>query len=731
MTRFQPAATPGRNASHAASRERGAAMILAMGWGVIMLILVFVVTTAVTGQIRPSDRSEQSLAALSAAEAGLADLDARLQVGTITSVLSDESNLALAGWVPVPGGDTDSEFTYAVDATKAGAVGEVRAYSTGRAGGVTRTVEAVLSKRSTLDYVYMSDIESPSPLTPGVYGSNQDAAERLCDRRWVQPGPVKFSSGSVTQEGKQRNLRFCKWAGIFNSEKISGRIHTNDIWWLQETNLSGVIDEGAITSSCRSAAEGLQPGEVGCDENRRYIGTSSGPSRSTSPRYYQGDGWRSSGTDRTNRNPEYDSVLDLPASPDLLKQRAAEAGCIYTGPTRIRFFVDGDQGYYRVTSPDTNLTRPGCDGIGGDGTSLRSDAEDQVTATVRIDDFSDLVIYVQSVPNNDDVPGADYEDPSQKYYWERVNRSEGEAPTCQSKYGRLLPFVIPDDAGDSSRFRSRSRAAGFPSAYADPNSPWLDGQCASGDLFVDGDYRGALTLASEDNMALTGSLRDAQQANPAARVGDDDFGKPDPTSTSVLGVVAGGFAYIYRPTEADEDWVRDWRDENADNPVFNFALLAIQQCFGSQDYNIGPRNGSIHLWGSIAQKYRCAVGINNRSGYGKKYKYDDRLTLRTPPYMLELSDEPWGDERTGEVNPEVLTLGTEATIGLLADGEEGLSIRNVRLASAPDTSKVNLSADETSGEVSVTSNVEGLVVVVYEVGSPGDWQIRRLVTLVE
>ena len=32
-------------------------MILAMGWGVIMLVLVFVVTTAVTGQIRPSDRS--------------------------------------------------------------------------------------------------------------------------------------------------------------------------------------------------------------------------------------------------------------------------------------------------------------------------------------------------------------------------------------------------------------------------------------------------------------------------------------------------------------------------------------------------------------------------------------------------------------------------------------------------------------------------------------------------
>ena len=714
-------------------------MILAMGWGVIMLVLVFVVTTAVTGQIRPSDRSEQSLAALSAAEAGLADLDARLQVGTITSVLSDESNLALAGWVPVPGGDTDSEFTYAVDATKAGAVGEVRAYSTGRAGGVTRTVEAVLSKRSTLDYVYMSDIESPSPLTPGVYGSNQDAAERLCDRRWVQPGPVKFSSGSVTQEGNQRNLKFCKWAGIFNSEKISGRIHTNDIWWLQETNLSGVIDEGAITSSCRSAAEGLQPGEVGCQADHRYIGYDGSITRdpsdprvfpgSGSPMNYQRDSWQSTGDDVTRRNPAYDSVLDLPASPDLLKQRAAETGCIYTGPTRIRFYVVGDQGYYKVTSPDTKVTRPGCDGIGGDGTKLRSGKRNQVTADVRIDDFSDLVIYVQSVPNNDDVPGADYEDENQEYYYEKQNRwIDNRPPTCRTPDGRILPFLIPED--DDENFAPQDEPAGFPSAYVDPDSPWFTGQCSNGDLFVGGDYRGALTLASQDNIGLTESLRDAQQANPAASVGDDDYGKPDATSTSVMGVVAGGFAYIYRPTDDDKDWVADWRVENAKDPVFNFALLAIQQCFGSQDYKIGPRNGSIHLWGSIAQKYRCAVGRTGSSGYGKKYKYDDRLTLRTPPYMLELSDEPWGDERTGEVNPEVLTLGTETTIGLLADGEEGLSIRNVRLASAPDTSKVNLSADESSGEVSMTSNVEGLVVVVYEVGSPGDWQIRRLVSLV-
>lgn len=721
-------------------------MILAMGWGLLMLILVIIVSNAVIGQIRPSDRSEQSLAALSAAEAGLADLDARLQVGTITSVLGDETNLALRGWVPVPGGDTTSEFTYGLDATRSGAVGEVRAYATGRSGDQTRTLEAILSKRSTLDYVYMSDIESPSPLTPGVYGSNQAAAETLCDRRWVEPGPVKAESdGTVLAEGQQRNLMFCKWAGIFSNEQIVGRIHTNDIWWLQETDLSGVLEPNAITSSCRSPDEGLQPGEVGCQADHRYIGYSSSIPRDPSntrvfpgngsPTNYQGDSWQSTGNDVTRRNPAYDSVLDLPPSPDLLKRRAAETGCIYTGPTRIRFYEDGGQGYLKVTSPDTKLTRPGCDGIGGDGTRLQSAASSQTTATVRLDDFTDLVIYVQGIPNDEDVPGADYDDPAQKYYWERANRWSTAAPTCELKSELAFPYVIPDDPGDQAKFSSASRVPGFPSAYADPDSPWYGGaKCSSGDLYVDGDYRGALTLATENNVVLTSSLRDSQLANPAARgypYTDADYGQPAATSTSSLGVAAGGFAYIYRPTDADGDWVRDWRTSNADNPIFDFALLAIQHCFGAQDYNIGPNNGFIYLWGSIAQKYRCAVGISNGSAYGKKYKYDDRLTQRTPPYMLELSDEPWGDERTGELTPRRQDVGQSVTYGLLGDGDQALAVRNIRLATAPDAAQVTVTPDELTGEVTVASGAPGLVVVVYEVGSPGDWQVRRLVALVE
>ncbi len=724
--------------------DSGVAMVLVMAWSVLMLGLVLVVSTAVINQIRPSDRSEQAYAALSAAEAGLADLEARLQVGSIISVTDDANNEALRGWVPVPGGNTSAEFTYAIDATKSGAVGEVRAYSTGRAGDQVRTIEAVLSKRSTLDYVYLSDIESPSPDTPGVYSTReyslsgityQEAARLLCARRWVEPGPVAIDSGGRAIEGGQRNLRFCNWAGIFSNEQIIGRIHTNDVWWLQDTDLSGSLDPDSITSSCRSVDEGLQPGDVGCSAEHRYI-TASSIRRSSTPGRYQGDSYRPSGIDITQRNPGYDTILDLPESPDLLKRRAAETGCIYTGPTRLRFAVEGGIGYMYVTSPSTKLTRAGCDGEGGDGTRLQSSPTSQSTARVKLDDFSDLVVFVQDVrpTSESNLPGEDYSSPESKFYWEKENRwASGSEPTCATKGSGLsankYPYVIPNDPGERAGFGGGSNYDGFPSEDADRSSPWYGSTCASGDMYVQGDYKGAIMLTSDNNVVLTSSLRDSQQADPSARAGAPDYGKPSPASTSTLGIAAGRFAYIYRPITDGGQWVDDWRSSNADNPVFNFALLAIQHCFGSQDYDQANNNGFIYLWGSIAQKFRCAVGISSGSGLGKVYKYDDRLSVRTPPYMLELSDEPWGDERTGELTLDTQRVGQTVTWPLLNERESLLSVRNVKLASAPNPADVVWSA--AGSQVTIASTTPGLVAIVFEVRVGDAWQTRRLVTLVE
>ena len=778
--------------------DRGAALIMVMAWGLLMMGLALVVSQAVVNQIVPSDRSEQSFAALAAAEAGIEDIEARLLVLPITSVVSDPDNAALTGWVPVPGGASDAEFTYAIDSSKSGAVGEIRAYVTGRSGPVTRTIESVLSKRSTLDYVYMSDIETPAPDLPGAYSSAPDSggsgrtaqelARLVCARHWYESGQV-----SPTTTGNQRNLNFCQWAGIYSSEELVGRVHTNDVWRLDTVDLSDSLGAGKITSSCRSTDEGLLPGEVGCPESRRYIATSgtglfsnNGANRTwTTSTAFQGDPWRpASGTDPTNRNPLYDTILELPPSPSLLKQRASETGCVYTGPTRIRFAAESGVGYMYVTSPDTKVTRPGCDGVGGDGTTLQSPATSQVTRKVRLADFSDLVIYVQAARRSTeaDDPSSDFDLNNQ---W-----AVGSEPTCAIKSARQFPFVIPNDATDQANFDSGGTYKGFPSESADPTNPWYANSCANGDVYVQGQYKGAMTLAAEHNIVLTSSLTDSTAATSGA-----DIGKPSATSQSTLGVVANKFAYIYRPFAVQEStytwasnkitvtypahglkvgdsislnftsggatskdgtktvatvpsantytfnqtgsgtagnvtfsgWDPAWLAANAQDPKFNFALLAIENCFASQDPYTGTRQGNIYLWGSLAQKFRCVVG--STGGYNKVYKYDDRLAQRTPPYMLELSNEPWGTQRYGEINLDTQAVGTMVGWPLVTPAETSSTVRNVRLTSMPGEGSTTLATVGT--EARITANSPGLVVVTYEVITGDLVEVRRLVILVE
>jgi hypothetical protein len=796
--------------------DSGVALIIVMAWGLLLMGLVLVVSQAVVNQIKPSDRSESSFGALSAAEAGLADITARLQTGTISTVLNDATNSALHGWVPVPGDPSGAEFTYAIDASRSGAVGEIRAFSTGRVNGVTRTLEETLSKRSTLDYVYMSDIETPSPDLPGAYSTavisggggktSQQVAQTLCARHWYETGPSDYNKTTgAFIDGNQRNLKFCQWAGIYSTERLVGRVHTNDVWRLENTSLASTIGAGMITSSCPvTAAEGLPASGVGCSTNRRYIDTSYSGGSATWPSSstYQGDSYRPSNSlDVTTRNPAWDSVLDLPPSPALLKKHASEEGCVFTGPTRIRFSEEGGLGYMYVTSPDTKQTAPGCDGA--DGTTLQGSAAtpaSQPTRKVPLAGFTDLVIYVQNSRRSTEA-----DDPDNA--WDVSNRwAIGAEPTCTLKSGKKYPFVIPNDATDQGYFNAGSTNKGFPSEQADPTSPWYGSSCASGDLYVQGAYKGAIMLSTENNIIVTSTLRDSNLQNPSATTADANYGKPNPVSQSVLGMASEKFSYAYRPTigvqsstytwasnkvtvtyaghglkvgdtvylnftsggatskdgaktvatvptadtytitvsgsgtagnvtaypysSSTSIWVGDWKQSNADNPIYDFALLAIQNCWGAQDHSIGPGNGNIYLWGSLAQKFRCAVGVGTTSGYQKKYSYDDRLTQRTPPYMLELSDEPWGNTRIAEVVPSQQAVGaTQSWPLVFSPDDNGATVQNVRLTSSPVTGQTTLTSSGT--QATVTSTTPGMVVITYEVVNGDLKELRRLPILVK
>jgi hypothetical protein len=468
---------------------------------------------------------------------------------------------------------------------------------------------------------------------------------------------------------------------------------------------------------------------VGCPAHHRYLTTteplySNAIDRATwgSNTRFQGDSFGPTGSDVTRRNPRYEPILELPsasATAALMKEKASKQGCVFTGPTRLRFAVESGAGVIKVTSPDSKQTGPNCGGV------LEDMSQPHTTGTITISNFDDLVIYVQ------DLPTAGADDPNNDYDTNNVWAS-GTSPTCQNKItspspsNNIYPFVIPSDTGESSGFNSSSRPKGFPSYYADVDSPWYGDSCTKGDIYVEGDVLGQVTIAAENNVILTSSLRDSTSSTTS----DATYGKPNTASQTILGSVSGRFTYIYRPFAKYVDssgrtsftWVSDWRQSKASNPIFNVAMLAVDACFGAQDPSYGNRNGFIYLWGSLSQKYRCVVGYFG--GYSKSYSYDERLTYLVPPYMTSLFGEPWEVKRFAEVNVKSQAVGA-STYNVLDGYPAGAQLLN------PVVVFGDANVTSIAGEISVSAATPGQVIVRYNVSLNGNEENRRLVISVE
>jgi ribosomal protein S16 len=86
------------------------------------------------------------------------------------------------------------------------------------------------------------------------------------------------------------------------------------------------------------------------------------------------------------------------------------------------------------------------------------------------------------------------------------------------------------------------------------------------------------------------------------------------------------------------------------------------------------------------------------------------------PSSIELKEDriQFWYERGAQLSPTVAKL---------------LKIKNVKLASTPDPTKVTMAS--AGSQVTLTSTVTGLVVVTYEVATTTTRDVRRLVVLVE
>ena len=159
---------------------------------------------------------------------------------------------------------------------------------------------------------------------------------------------------------------------------------------------------------------------------------------------------------------------------------------------------------------------------------------------------------------------------------------------------------------------------------------------------VHGTYTKSMTIGSAADILIDGNLE---------RAGDQ-----------VLGLVATNFVRLKHQTRncADVPTVptpSNPRCFTLTDVHVQAAILTLAHSFIVDNYNDGPKQGTLKVDGAIAQRFRGPVGTFNSStglgvtGYTKDYNYDQRLRYRSPPFFLDPISAAWRIIRANEQVP--------------------------------------------------------------------------------
>jgi hypothetical protein len=305
-------------------------------------------------------------------------------------------------------------------------------------------------------------------------------------------------------------------------------------------------------------------------------------------------------------------------------------GCLYTGPTTVTLLADGTM---NVVSPWTKFTNVSMtDGIlsknpaeCGDLTALNS------AAGATIPTLDKNLMFVQNVPTTDTDPN----------YW--ASSSTPTAFTCKAtgaNSGWTVGTTTYPMAGESRPATSTSTSP----AYG----------CRNGDAYVKGDFKGEMTIATENYIYVTGDIKYVK------------------LESSMLGLVGQNAVWVYNPMTFG---YRDNRtDDNsrinsatkltipgqtAKNRTIHAAILSVSHTFMVQNYQYGGAGGTLTVLGAIAQLFRGTVGQGD-NGFLKSYTYDDRLKTAAPPKFLTPVSTTYGVSKFATVTAAFLADGAAA-----------------------------------------------------------------------
>jgi len=237
-------------------REDGFTMLIVVGVMAVVMIVGGVVLSDVRGDFKPGRDDEDRKVAYAAAEAGIADYQARLEANpSYWSQCVDPSNPALGNvgtknYVDLPG----SSAQYAIEllpangfaacstsdaASMVNGAGEFRIRATGRArpgDARVRQIVATFRPKGFLNYIYYTDYETLDPKlypyvtrgqsTSSTQGDLLTWASNTCGTtRWPARGNLVWTGrigGGNTQNVRCTEIQFAP------NDVVAGPFHTND-----------------------------------------------------------------------------------------------------------------------------------------------------------------------------------------------------------------------------------------------------------------------------------------------------------------------------------------------------------------------------------------------------------------------------------------------------------------------------------------------------------------------
>jgi hypothetical protein len=592
---------------NSSGREGGIALAVVIGISAILLLLVTTsVTFSVSAETKSSTDSDWN-AAMSAAYAGVSDYQARLtndntyqkygdstapfsaSTGSTTLALPTGANAnpafgwGVSGtWAAIGGAAGNAAYRYEVDNSQYASQGILRVLATGRSGNQTRSVVANIHQKGFLDYLYFTDYETQDPSLIGTSQAN-------CTQYY--PTRIDNQCGGAIQFG--------------SGEVINGPLRSNDALYI----CSGATFNGTVTSNYKTPPFYRDCGAANFNQGVPVYS----PTALKMP--------------PTNSNMKQETRSDLTGT------TVPRPGCLYTGPTTIRFNGDGTM---TVRSPWTIFTNttatggtlnPAC-GIPGTTTTTTNTLGSSTGQTLNVPVQN--LIYVQSVPVNT---------PADPNYWGSKFPPNLVCPTNGNGLGFPINTATPVSGGTlNTKETILTTAVG----------PYYG--CQAGDAFVSQKIAhgvsGQVTIYADNYIWVTSDL---QYKNPA---------------TDVLGLVGNGAVWVWNPYGTTQTCAASSCGTKKTNSLLtdtgreiDAAILSENHTFQVQNFNKGSTRGALTVLGAIAQEYRGTVG-QPPIGYTKNYTYDRRFRSIAPPKFLQAVSTTYGISQFAEVPAAFAANGT-------------------------------------------------------------------------